>query len=254
MWEILKMEFQGDSQVNAVKLQGLTRDFENLSMKEGEAVGDYFGRVMALVSQKRAYSEIIADRVVVEKILRSLTSKFDYVIHSIEINNDLASLTPVKLMGCLQSQEERINSRTPEKSKGNDEHALQTMQDSKKQRSNSFRGRGRLSMRGRGRGRFQDNSKIPCCTHCNKHGHYKKDCWYNDDPAATVATENKSNQEDAEKLFMALTNAESSSNDVHLWFLDSGASNHMTGAKECFTKLESFKISVKLGDKKELEV
>ncbi|XP_076893818.1 uncharacterized protein LOC143545925 [Bidens hawaiensis] len=128
-WEILKMEFQGNSQVKAVKLQGLRRDFENLSMKEGEAIGDYFGRVIALVSQKRAYGEIFADRVIVEKILRSLTSKFDYVVPSIEINNDLASLTRVKLMGCLQSQEERINSRTPKKSKGNDEHALQIMQD-----------------------------------------------------------------------------------------------------------------------------
>ncbi|KAD3069142.1 hypothetical protein E3N88_37022 [Mikania micrantha] len=41
----------------------------------------------------------------------------------------------------------------------------------------------------------------------------------------------------------------------HLWFLDSGCSNHMTGAKESFTNLdESFKIEVNLGDKKKLQV
>ncbi|XP_076946705.1 uncharacterized protein LOC143618338 [Bidens hawaiensis] len=111
-WEILKTGFQGDSQVQAIKLQSLRFDIENLSMKEGEVIGNYFGCVMALVSQNRAYGEAIADQVIGEKILRSLTSKFDYVALSIEINNDLCTLTPEKLMGRLQSQEERINSRT----------------------------------------------------------------------------------------------------------------------------------------------
>ncbi|XP_076900912.1 uncharacterized protein LOC143555204 [Bidens hawaiensis] len=95
-WEVLKMEYEGDSQVKAIKLQGLRRDFENLSMKEGEPIGEYFGRVMALVSQKRAYGETIADQAVVEKILRSLTPKFDFVVPSIEVAYDLSSLTPVK--------------------------------------------------------------------------------------------------------------------------------------------------------------
>lgn len=54
-WEILKLEFQGDEKVKAVKLQGLRREFENLAMKEGELVGDYFSRVMAIVSQKRVF-------------------------------------------------------------------------------------------------------------------------------------------------------------------------------------------------------
>ncbi|XP_076945056.1 uncharacterized protein LOC143615961 [Bidens hawaiensis] len=182
-WEILKMEFEGNSQVKAMKLQGLRRDFENLSMKEGEPIGDYFGRVMALVSQKRAFGETIGDQTVVEKILRSLTPKFDYVVPSIEVAYDLSTLTPVKLMGCFLSQEERINSRIPEKKNGSDEHALQAMHDS---RGNGLRGRGRLSFRGRGRGRSSqdrslDKSKIPHCTHCNKYGHFKKDCWYNDE-------------------------------------------------------------------------
>lgn len=45
-WELLQAEFQGDSQVQSIKLQGLHRAFENLSMKENEGVGDYFSRVM----------------------------------------------------------------------------------------------------------------------------------------------------------------------------------------------------------------
>ncbi|XP_076891338.1 uncharacterized protein LOC143542690 [Bidens hawaiensis] len=93
-WEILKLEFQGDTQVKAIKLLGLRREFENLAMRESEAVGDYFGWVMALVSQKRAYGEEISDQTVVKKVLRSLTPKFDYVVPSIEVGHDLSKLTP----------------------------------------------------------------------------------------------------------------------------------------------------------------
>ncbi|XP_076909134.1 uncharacterized protein LOC143566275 [Bidens hawaiensis] len=241
-WDILKLEFQGGSQVKVVKLQGLRRDYENLLMKEGEVLGDYFGRVMALVSQMRAFC---------------LTSKFDYVVPSIEINHDLATLTPVKLMGCLQSQEERINSRTPKKTNDGDAQALQVMQESNKNKGNLSRGRGRLSFRGRGHGRSQNslNSMIPYCICCNKYCHEKKGCWYNEETAATASADNENALEDDERLFMAFTNEEPFGNETTLWFLGSRASNRMTGAKECFTYLdENFKIEVKLGDKKELQV
>lgn len=40
-----------------------------------------------------------------------------------------------------------------------------------------------------------------------------------------------------------------------LWFVDSECSNHMTGRRSIFEKLdESFKITVQLGNNKELQV
>ncbi|XP_022041892.1 uncharacterized protein LOC110944539 [Helianthus annuus] len=111
-WETLRMEFQGDSQVQAVKLQSLRREFENFNMKDDEVVGEYFSRVTANVSLQRAFGEEVSDQKVVEKILRSLSPKFDYVIPSIEVALDLSTIKPVKLMGMLQSQEERLNERT----------------------------------------------------------------------------------------------------------------------------------------------
>lgn len=118
-----------------------------------------------------------------------MSSKFDYFIPSIEVVFDLSEVTPVKLMGLLQSQEERMNSKvtaeiifmSPEKQ---DEQALQVFQD----QNNALRGRargGRLSFRGRGnagrgRGNF-DRNKVPQCHCCKKYGHLKKDCWYNEE-------------------------------------------------------------------------
>jgi hypothetical protein len=110
-WDILRLEFQGDSQVQSVKLQGLRRAFENMTMKGDETVGEYFSRIMDNVGQQRAFGEELSDQKVVEKILRSLTPKYDFVIPSIEVVFNLADVTPVKLMGLLQSQEERMASR-----------------------------------------------------------------------------------------------------------------------------------------------
>ncbi|XP_076944988.1 uncharacterized protein LOC143615865 [Bidens hawaiensis] len=260
--EILKMEFQGDSQVKAIRLQGLRRDFENLAMKETEGIGEYFGRVMTLVSQKRAYGETIPDQTIVEKVLRSLMPKFDYVVPSIEVGHDLSQLTPVKLMGCLQSQEEMLNSRsTPGKQSNGDEQALQTMQEGNISFKNhsSFRGRGMLSFRGRGRGRSQERGKIPQCDHCNKLGYVNKDCWYLNEPSsANLATDSEDNHDENDQyLFMAciddqlsLMGENGNKDDTsYLWFLDSSASNQMTGSKESFTSLDDkFKITVRLGD------
>ncbi|XP_076918477.1 uncharacterized protein LOC143578912 [Bidens hawaiensis] len=90
-------------------------DFENLNMKEDETIGDYFSRVMSIVSLRRSFGENITDQTIVEKVLRSLTSRFDYVVPSIEVSHDLFKLPPVMLMASLQSHEERINRRVPEK-------------------------------------------------------------------------------------------------------------------------------------------
>ncbi|KAJ0502796.1 putative RNA-directed DNA polymerase [Helianthus annuus] len=256
-WDILKMEYQGDTQVKAIKLQGLRREFENLSMKDTETVGEYFSRVMGNVSQKRAYGEIISDQTIVEKILRSLSSKFDYIVPSIEVSFDLAKLTPVKLMGSLQSQEERMNSRSQDKSEKLEEHALQVMQEGN--RPSNARGRGRGGFRGRGRGRSFDRSKVPQCYTCKKYGHLSKECWYNEDAQANIAAEpveqadnNNNSDRDDQHLFMAFVPEQETNN---LWFLDSGCSNHMTGSRRSFIELdETFKMNVQLGNKKILAV
>ena len=58
-------------------------------MKEGESVLDYTSRVKSVVNQMKQYGEKIEETRVLEKILRSLLSKFDYVVVAIEEANDV---------------------------------------------------------------------------------------------------------------------------------------------------------------------
>ncbi|KAL3506655.1 hypothetical protein ACH5RR_032037 [Cinchona calisaya] len=83
-WDTLKKEFQGTSKVITVKLQTLRRDIETLSMKNNELVQKYLSRVAEIVSQMRSYGEDVTDQLVVAKVLRSLSLKFDHVVAAIE--------------------------------------------------------------------------------------------------------------------------------------------------------------------------
>ncbi|GKA97840.1 hypothetical protein Tco_0825734 [Tanacetum coccineum] len=65
-------------------------------------------RVSAIVSQMRSYREKIADEVIVAKVLRSLTPKFDHVVAAIEESKDLSKFSFDELMGSLQAHEARI--------------------------------------------------------------------------------------------------------------------------------------------------
>ncbi|XP_070056949.1 uncharacterized protein [Nicotiana tomentosiformis] len=91
-WEILQNSLQGVDKVRKVKLQTLRVDFKVIKMKEFECISDYCSRVKAVINQLRRYREDIEDAHVVEKILRTLTPKFDFVVCAIEESKDLDSM------------------------------------------------------------------------------------------------------------------------------------------------------------------
>ena len=92
-----------------VHLQKLHGDFEKLHMLESENISEYFARVLAIYNQIKKYGEKMKETRMVEKILCSLQKKFQYVMVVIEESPNMDFLTIKRLMGKLQSREEKVN-------------------------------------------------------------------------------------------------------------------------------------------------
>ena len=80
-------------------------------MKTSESIQRFFTRVTTNVNQIRSLSEDLTDQKIVEKVLRSLTPKFDHVVAAIEESKDLTKLSLNQLMGSLQTHEKRLNKK-----------------------------------------------------------------------------------------------------------------------------------------------
>ena len=78
----MKKKFQGNTTVKRAQLQALRKDFETLHMKEDETVSDFFSRTLTIANKMRFYGEKMSDVSIIEKILRSMTSKFDFVVRT----------------------------------------------------------------------------------------------------------------------------------------------------------------------------
>ncbi|XP_073307227.1 uncharacterized protein [Primulina huaijiensis] len=193
IWDSMKKKYQGTSRVKRAHLQALRRDFETLQMQEGESVISYCARTMGIANNMSCHGEKMKDVAVVEKILRSLTHKFDYVVCSIEESKDIDALSLDELQSSLLVHEQKMN-----RSSTSEEQALKAstfIHSSNHRRRGRGRGRSRGredrggnkdnnrnykaydNSRGRGRGGDQryDKSKVECFR-CHNLGHFSYEC------------------------------------------------------------------------------
>jgi len=137
-------------------------------MKDGETVSDYFAHTLTITNKLRFLSEILNDVTIIEKILRSMTSKFDYVVCSIEESKDLDTMSIHELQSSLLAHEQRMHSHVVE------EQALKITHNNNGSKfgrsSNIFRGRGR------GRGRQGFDKSLVECFYCHDLGHFQYEC------------------------------------------------------------------------------
>lgn len=109
IWDSLKQKYQGTARVQRAQRQALRKEFEMLNMKVGESVNEYFARTLTIANKMRVHGEKMEDVVVIEKILRSMTPKFDYVVCFIDESNDLDTLSIDVLQSSLLVHEQRMN-------------------------------------------------------------------------------------------------------------------------------------------------
>lgn len=242
IWDSLKRKYQGTTRVKRAQLQALHKEFEVLHMKAGESVNDYFGRTLIIANKMRIHGEKMEDVVIIEKILRSMTSKYDYVVCSIEESNDLDTLSVDELQGSLLIHEQRISRHLVV-----DEQALQVTYGA--QQGGRGGGRSTYHGRGRGRGRFGFEKSTLECYNCHELGHFQWEC-----PKKVMDQKANYVETKEEMLLMAHVDFKKAEME-HIWFLDSGCSNHMCGRRDIFVEFDSdFRESVKLGNDSSLTV
>ncbi|XP_074326940.1 uncharacterized protein LOC141664881 [Apium graveolens] len=161
--------------------------------------------------------------------------KFDYVVTSIEESKDLSTISIDELVGSLQAHEQRMNQYDDA---NHLEKALQSKVSIGDSSGSSSSARGRSGFRGgyrggRGRGRQSFNRGQ------NSEGYQPSGRSQNFRGRGRGGFQQRAAKEDKDvgtAMFLTYKGDEESKKNV--WYLDSGASNHMTGHRELFTEID----------------
>jgi hypothetical protein len=104
-WDILQKCYGGDAKVKKVKLQALKRQYELMQKKGDEKISNYFTRLVTLTNQMKNCGSNLEEQETVEKVLRTLTSKFDHIVVTIEETKDLSEVKLEDLQSTLEAHE-----------------------------------------------------------------------------------------------------------------------------------------------------
>ena len=139
----------------------------------GESISDYFSRTMAIANKMQTHGEKLEDVTIIEKILPSMTSRFNYVVCSIEESKETNELSIDELQSSLLIHEQKMNRQS------SDKQALLSSNYNSSKDGGRRRGRGNSSGGGRhSHQKFEENSsnsqgRGKCLGNNNNSGHYK---------------------------------------------------------------------------------
>ena len=80
-------------------------------MKASESIFDYFTQVVTVSNELKRNGEELNEVRIIEKIFRSIDSKFDHIVVTIEETKDLEDMMTEQLQGKLQANEEKLKKK-----------------------------------------------------------------------------------------------------------------------------------------------
>ncbi|XP_024016279.1 uncharacterized protein LOC112089756 [Eutrema salsugineum] len=277
VWDAIQRRNMGAERVKEARLQTLMSEFDRMKMKEADMIDDFVAKLSELASKSAALGETIEEPKLVKKFLKSLPrGRYIHIIAALEQVLDLNTTTFEDIVGRLKAYEERICDEEEQ----NEQGKLMYVNTDTQEAYGSGRGRGRGGRfygRGRGRGCFnnqqsdgykqeRDKSKV-VCYRCDKMGHYASVC---PDRLLKLQETQEGDEEndthEAEELLMhevvylneknvKPNKFETALDGDNVWYLDNGASNHMTGNRKYFHKIdESIMGKVRFGDDSRIDI
>ncbi|KAL1219421.1 Retrovirus-related Pol polyprotein from transposon TNT 1-94 [Cardamine amara subsp. amara] len=285
IWDAIKTRHVGAKRVREARLQTLTTDFDRLKMKEVDTIDVFVGKLSKISSNSAALGETIDEAKLVKKFLNSLPRKrYIHIIAALEQVLDLNNTSFEDIVGKLKAYEERIGEEEEEQHDDQNKLMYANMDTSQSYQGNycGNRGKGqggRSYWRGRGReryggsqgGNFRQNqdkeyiSKITCFR-CDKQGHYASECPDRLLKLQQTMEKKDNDTQEADELMMhevvflneknvkpKIFEAELDTSNV--WYLDNGASNHMSGNRSFFVNLdETITGKVRFGDDSRIDI
>ncbi|XP_074363328.1 uncharacterized protein LOC141704647 [Apium graveolens] len=276
-WGAIKIMCLGADKVKKAKAQTLKSEFESLKMKDTEMLDDFCMKLNGLVSKIRALGETIAEEYVVKKLLRVVPTKFLQIASAIEQFGNLDTMSVEEVIGSLKAHEERLGGQTENnegqqllltedewlKREGNDRKLLLTREEWLKKSGKAGQSSG-SDYHTRDNRMARDRSQVKCYN-CAAYGHFAYECrkpkknrpqrgeanmsFIIDEEPALLMNLCENIKPDVIGITEDKIIVNIKERDENVWYLDNGASNHMTGRREKFEKLDrTVKGEVKFGD------
>lgn len=84
-------------------------------MENNEKVNEYFNRITHVANQKKRCGEVVYDLTTMNKVICTISSKFDYIAFTIEKSMDLSIMKVEELQYSLEAHEQKVLEITKEK-------------------------------------------------------------------------------------------------------------------------------------------